>query len=134
MRFIGFALLSFLLSSCDSNDPKSTLPKLHPVTGTLSKNGQLVESGYLTLRMVPDNPTVMVTAKINPDGSFVLETANVQDREGRRVPGAPEGLFHIEFLTPQADQDTRPVTLKSMKVEPKENVWTLEIPSGTKTK
>jgi hypothetical protein len=75
------------------------------------------------------DPSVAVSGEIRDDGTFALHTLKNTDR----ADGAAEGSYRVTVLPriPADQKPVRPLTLAATyKVEPKENVFRIEIDPG----
>ena len=128
MRILLPALLAVLLvAGCDSKESQKAKPTLHPVKGKLLRGGEPVNGGYLTLR-AEKNPDLIVSAKVNSDGTFEAFTVDSSERGGNRTSGAPEGTYRGEYGPPGTDQSILPVPLKEpVVIKAGDNDLTIDI-------
>ena len=103
---LAVALGLVVLFGCDGSKPKGELPPLHPATGKVVRGGQPVTGGSLRLQADPEDPDVVVTAEVKPDGSFELQTMHAQSQ--KRGPGAPAGTYRVTYFPPMGDQTAGP--------------------------
>jgi hypothetical protein len=83
----------------DSGEP---FPELHPVMGTVTRDGQPVNGGGLYFAPDPaTNTSLTVTAAVNPNGTFEVQTTRVS-RNGKSEsrPGAPAGGYKVVYHPP----------------------------------
>jgi hypothetical protein len=103
-RLLPVAFLA--LSSGCSGDP--SFPDLHPLTGTVTREGKPVPEGGIIF--VPEPGTgsgLIVNATVRPDGSFTAETS-LTSRAGKTTirPGAPAGRYKAVYHPPSDGSKT----------------------------
>ncbi|MDB5313462.1 MAG: hypothetical protein JWO38_7664 [Gemmataceae bacterium] len=90
--------LPFFLIGCSGAD---AVPDLHPLTGTVSRDGVPVTSGGLLFE--PDaggRPGLVVNAAVRGDGTFAAQVVWA-GREGSEVkPGVPAGRYKVIYHPP----------------------------------
>ena len=122
MRFhvlVVSVLLPFL--GCSKNVDK--LAELHPVKGTVTKNGQPVNKGLVSF-IPTDNQEWIVNSEVDANGKFELQTIS----QNGNKKGAPAGTYRVTYMPPGNDQNVTPVTTsKTYSVEPKANDLTIEL-------
>lgn len=127
---ISTCLLLCLATGCGPEQP--AFDTLHPVTGKITYGGQQPQGGVLQLKPLMDTNEFMINAIVAADGSFELTTVRATDTRGERRQGVPAGEYHVTFIPPLVDQTVSfepPVTLpKTVTIEPKANVLTLDVP------
>jgi hypothetical protein len=107
VRFYRFLPVAFLtLSGGCSGEP--SFPELHPLTGTVTREGKLVPEGGIIF--VPEPGTgagLIVNANVRPDGSFTAETS-LTTRAGKTSirPGAPAGRYKAVYHPPSDGSKT----------------------------
>jgi len=132
-RLCIFAALCTVLG-CHGPDPTVGLPTLHPVKGVVTRGGQPVTGGFLTFQPDKDIPGAAVVADVGADGRFEVMTTNTNTRDGRRAKGAPATSYRVTYAASGTEQEaTLPVEApKPVRVEPKENDITIELPAAHK--
>jgi hypothetical protein len=110
------------------------LPQLHPVKGVVTRGVDPVHGGFLTFQPDKDIPGAAVVADVGADGRFEVMTTNTNTRDGRRAKGAPATSYRVTYATSGTEQGaTLPVEApKPVRVEPKENEITIELPPAHK--
>jgi hypothetical protein len=128
------ALVVLPAASCHGPDPTAGLPTLHLVKGTVTRGGQPVNGGFLTFQPDKDIPGAAVVAEVGADGRFEVMTTNTNTRDGRRAKGAPAASYRVTYAASGTEQGaTLPVEApKPIRVEPKENEITIELPAARK--
>jgi len=121
---IGLGLLGLLVGCKSTSD---SLPKTYPVTGTvLDEKGAPVKGGAVRFESTTDT-TLTVTGEIQQDGKFTMRTS----RNKESAEGAIEGEYTVLIMLPAgADPNNPPPPVKlpkTYKVEPKDNVFTLQL-------
>jgi hypothetical protein len=120
-------VVAFGLEGC-SKKPESNVPTLHPVKGVVNRGGKPVNGGELFIRPDQEHPNLLVSATVGTDGRFDVASMDTQDRDGKRLPGAPEGTYRITYTIASQDQTAPSVVLsKSFVVEAKANEWLIEL-------
>jgi hypothetical protein len=103
-RLLPVAILT--LSGGCSGEP--SFPDLHPLTGTVAREGKPVPEGGIIF--VPESGTgsgLIVNATVRPDGSFTAETS-LTSRAGKTTirPGAPAGRYKAVYHPPSDGSKT----------------------------
>lgn len=101
------------------------LPDTFPVSGSvMHKGGQPLGGGQIIFRLT-DDPTLVATGVIGPDGTFSLQTF----RDNRKVPGAVAGAHRVTVMPPMGeDQSVMAVELpEPYKVEAAPNEFRIVI-------
>lgn len=91
----GFVLLPLGCSPADS------FPELHPLTGTVTRDGKPVAGGGIIF--IPDavnNSSLVVNASVNPDGTFEARTEHTGRAGLTTRPGAPVGRYKAIYHPP----------------------------------
>lgn len=106
-------------------------PALHPVSGTVARNGTPLAGGGLIF--LPESGVWggrVVNASVNPDGTFSVNTSTSRGGNTEIQPGAPAGRYKVHYHPPGDGQKVGlEVELPEViTVEPKENVLTLDVP------
>ena len=121
-RFFVFVAV-VLLPGCSKTSDK--LPELHPVKGTITKNGVAVKPGYVRFDPESDQEYT-VQGPVDAGGAFELETI----RGDKRSKGAPAGVYKV-FYIPDGGADqlaSTPIeTTTTYTVEAKSNEITIEL-------
>jgi hypothetical protein len=108
---------------------RGALPPTYPAGGSVVyRGGQPFPGGTIEFVSLTD-PSVAVSGEIQDDGTFALHTLKNTDR----ADGAAEGSYRVTVLPrlPADQKPVRPLTLAATyKVEPKENVFRIEIDPG----
>lgn len=113
---------------CSKKSSSANVPQLHSVKGVVNKGGLPVNGGTLFIRPDQDQPNLMISANVGPDGRFEVVSMDTQDRDGKKRPGAPEGTYRITYAPPGQDQTVAPIDVaKAFAVETKGNEWTIEL-------
>jgi hypothetical protein len=128
-------LVTVLIGCADSKPP----PELHPLTGTVTRDGQPVTAGGLIFIPDPaDGSGRVVNATVKADGTFEAHTEHT-GANGSPVgkPGAPAGRYKVVYHPPGDGQKSgldvefpervsvepgaKPVTLALPLPAPKDN-------------
>jgi hypothetical protein len=122
-------LLAPLLVGCAGD----SLPELHLLSGTITRNGELVTQGGLILLPDPPNGSnLIVNAAVRPDGTFTAQTEQTT-REGKLTiqPGAPAGTYRVVYHPPSnGSKSGLEVELQDwITVSPGANNIALELPT-----
>lgn len=127
MRFrLAFLQLSAILIITGCNKKDAELPPLHPVNGVVTMNGKVPEKGSLSVRPETDNPNLIVSANLQPDGNFDLSTLLVKD--GKKHQGAPVGTYRLTYSIASEDQAPSIEVKTPFTVEPgQNNHWKVEL-------
>ncbi len=99
------AALTVALAGCPA--PQASFPDLHPLTGTVTRDGKPVSGGGLLF--MPDSGTwggMVVNASVNPDGSFAAETSRTTGTGTVSKPGVPPGQYKVVFHPPSDGAQT----------------------------
>jgi hypothetical protein len=86
----------------------SSFPDLHPLTGTVTREGKPVPEGGIIFVPEPGSGSgLIVNANVRPDGSFTAETSSTS-RAGKTTirPGAPAGRYKAVFHPPSDGSKT----------------------------
>ena len=106
-----------MIAGCDSGGNQPAFPDLHPVKGTVTRNGKAVNGGSVRFTPDPDKPEFSVNAEVGTDGTYTLTMVRTTDKRGERKSGAPSGKYKVTYTPLSGDQtaggDTRPVTLST---------------------
>ncbi|MDY3553553.1 hypothetical protein R5W24_002656 [Gemmata sp. JC717] len=88
-----------LLAGCSGAE---RVPPLHPVTGTLAREGKSVGVGGLLFVPEPaTNTPFTVNAPVQPDGTFAAQTLwTARDGKSETRPGAPAGRYRVVYHPP----------------------------------
>jgi len=129
MRVLYFAsVLLFAIGSASCSKKANHLPAFHPVKGVVQLNGQRVNGGELYIRPEESQPNLVIMAQVGNDGSFEVFSMDTQDREGKKLPGAPEGNYELTYAPPNQDQTEKLIELASLfAVQAKSNEWVVEL-------
>ena len=106
------------------------LPELHPLVGTVVRDGKPVCDGLLRFHPTRADSGVIVNAAVGSDGTFAAETGRADDPGGRRAAGAPAGSYRVVYLPPAEDQKaSQPLDVASLvTVGPRSNKVTIVLP------
>jgi hypothetical protein len=128
MRLIGLSVALVVLSGCHGGAPE--LPALYPVSGKVTDRGKPVGGGALRFYADPDQPTFIVSAVVNPDGTFTASTVRSSGKDEARRPGAPAGTYRLAYYPPSKDQSGTPAVEvpQPVRVEERPNEITVELP------
>src|SRR5690242_6617726 len=114
----AFVLVVFLpLAGCSG--ASEALPALHPLAGTVVRDGQPVAGGTLRFYPQPERPALVVNATVGPDGKFSAHTEGIRDPKKTQHAGAPEGTYKVTYYPPEGQAGATPteaantVTVKS---------------------
>ena len=105
------------------------LPALHPVTGKVSIQGKVLESGQVSLNPEKDTPDLIVNGSIQSDGTYKVTT----NQNGKRVDGAPAGKYRVSVHA--GSSGNIPILYlfpKMFEVAEKANQWELELSKAQK--
>jgi hypothetical protein len=109
--------------------PRAALPPTYPAGGSVVyRGGKPFPGGTIEFVSLTD-PSVAVSGEIEDDGTFALHTL----KDTARAAGAAAGSYRVTVLPriPADQRPVRPVTLAgTYTVEPKENVFRIEIDPG----
>ena len=73
-------------------------PDLHPLDGTISRDGEPMKGGGLIFLRDAGDPTgLIVNANVNPDGTFAGESSLTSVRGAVIRPGVPVGRFRAIY-------------------------------------
>jgi hypothetical protein len=92
------------LAGCGSGE---AIPDLHPVTGTITRDGKPVAGGGIIL--IPDPPNgsgLVVNASVGKDGTFTVQTSRTTAKATEIHPGAPAGTYKVVYHPPSDGQKT----------------------------
>lgn len=112
-------VLSLAASGCSTSSDKG--PDLHPVRGTVTRNGHPVSQGYVRF-MPADGQDLVVGGDVDVNGKFELETLKRQTKK----KGAPAGIYTVTYMAPSAEV-SQVTTAKRYTVEAKSNELTVEL-------
>jgi hypothetical protein len=95
-----------------------------------------MQAGVIYFNALGGDPLLRVLGEITADGTFTLRTQKNNDR----AAGAPEGEYEIQIIPPLAagapgdlkvaHKGVAPIDLpQTLKVEPKENTFRIELPA-----
>lgn len=91
-------LLVLSLAALTGCRAEHTFPELHPLDGTISRDGEPMRGGGLIFLRDAGDPTGMiVNANVNPDGTFVGESSLTSVRGAVIRPGVPVGRFRAIY-------------------------------------
>jgi hypothetical protein len=131
-RFVALvacaALLVWGASGCHRRVVRP-IPKTYPATGKVVVTQGQFSAADCMIQFEPENPELMAQGIVAKDGTFSLNTVFHEDR----LPGATEGPHAVRIIPPltRGGANTIPVvTPASLKVEPKENVFTVKVTVG----
>lgn len=105
------------------------LPALYPVTGKVSIQGKVLESGQVSLNPEKDTPDLIVNGSIQSDGTYKVTT----NQNGKRVDGAPAGKYRVSVHA--GSSGNIPILYlfpKMFEVAEKANQWELELSKAQK--
>lgn len=127
-RTVLVITIAALPAGCDGLG--GDLPELHPVVGTVVRDGKPVCGGLLRFHPTGADSGVIVNAAVGSDGTFAAETGRADDPGGRRVAGAPAGSYRVVYLPPAEDQKaSRPLDVAGLvTVGPRSNKVTIVLP------
>ncbi len=109
---------------------KKKLPPLHPVEGTVFRQGSAVgNGGSLHLAPMQEDLQYTLTAEIDLHGRFKVSAVDTQDKSGKPQPGAPEGIYRVTYHPANADEHNTAVELEAtFTVQAgKNNEWKIEL-------
>jgi hypothetical protein len=93
-------LLAFVLAATGCSSAES-FPDLHPLTGTVTREGRPVtEGGVIFLPDPPNGSGLVVNASVNPDGTFAAETSRSSGKGAEIRAGAPSGRYKVVYHPP----------------------------------
>ena len=72
-------------------------PELHPLDGTISRDGEPMGGGLIFIRDAGDPTGMIVNANVNVDGTFVGESSLTSVRGAVIRPGVPVGRFRVIY-------------------------------------
>jgi hypothetical protein len=118
-------------AGCRDSAAQPSFGELHPVHGTVVKEGKPVTGGVVQFAPIPDKPEFLINSEVGPDGAFDLSTVRTTDTQGERKPGAVAGQYRVTYSPPAGDQIhgfEPPITLTDpVTVEPKANDLKIEL-------
>lgn len=125
------ALVPLLLvaSGCSLGDP---FPPLHPLTGTVTRDGKPVTGGGLIFISESETGSALiVNAAVARDGTFAARTEHTGRSETTIRPGAPVGRYKVVYHPPgDGSKMGLEVALEqAVTVEGKSNEAALLLPS-----
>ena len=97
----GITALSLMVLTVGCQKPTaSKMPPLHPVEGTVTKDGKPIKEAFV--QFVPDSGSenVTINALTSADGKFELMTLYVQGAVNEKKRGAPEGAYTVSVTMP----------------------------------
>jgi hypothetical protein len=97
-------IFPLLALSCASGEP---LPPLFPVTGQVVKNGAPVKGGSLSFVRLHEQRPYVIVGQVTDAGAFEMYFIH----ERKKIPGVPEGEYHVTYSPPVLGKDAFPVTL-----------------------
>jgi hypothetical protein len=99
------------------------IPQTQEVRGVVSyKDGRPLTGGVVEFRYLRD-PSIRAVGKIEPDGSFTLETL----AGDQRVSGIPPGRYHVSIAPPpEMGQTHSPYVFPSVEIAPNQKEIRLE--------
>jgi hypothetical protein len=118
-----------LVAGCQ---PSGDISDLHPLTGTVTRDGKAVTSGGLQFTPVSGGTGgLTVDASVNKDGTFAAQSSKWSGKETVFKPGLKPGRYKVTYVPESDGQKTGlEVELPTVVVvEPKENTIALELPS-----
>ena len=118
-----------LVAGCQSS---GDTPDFHPLTGTVTRDGQPVTAGGL--QFTPDGGGtggLTVDANVNKDGTFAAQSSKWSGTETVFKPGIKPGRYKVTYVPASDGQKTGlEVELPTaVVVEAKENTVALELPA-----
>lgn len=128
-RLLPLFAVATLVAGCN---PSDHIPDLHPLTGTVTRDGQPVTGGGLIF--VPESGGwggVVVDANVNKDGTFAAQTCRVTGTGTVFKPGVKVGRYKVTFHPPSdgskggLESEVRAVVV----VTATDNAVVLELPS-----
>lgn len=97
MRYC-YCLCAFTLAALAGCKPELSFPELHPLNGTISRDGQPMKGGgIIFLRDAGDPTGMIVNANVNADGTFFGESSLTSVRGADIRPGVPVGRFRAIY-------------------------------------
>jgi hypothetical protein len=123
-----FALLT-ALSGCSDPEP---FPELHPLSGTISRDGTPVTVGGLIFIPADAGSGLVVNAAVNPDGSFTAVTSRNRPAGGIDLrTGAPAGRYRVVYHPPSngAKMGLEVELREAVTVSPGANSAALKLPT-----
>lgn len=111
------------LASCAAG---VTPPSTYPVKGKVAfADGKVLHGGMIQFQPDPPNPTMTITARINVDGTFAIET----HVGNKTYEGAVAGKHQVTVLGPMKNQRAEPVRVLQAEivVEPRANDFNIAI-------
>jgi hypothetical protein len=130
----ALAALALFGAGCgDGGGSQPAFPELHPVTGTVKRDGAPVKGGAVAFAPDPAKPDFLINSEVGPDGTFELSTVRTTDRSGERKTGAPAGTYKVTFTPPLGDQTAggaiNPIAVpKPVAVAAGPNTLTIDLP------
>lgn len=132
-RYAGSAVLAAavaLASGC--SQPPANPPDLHPLSGTVTRDGKGVAGGGLIFLSLTGRAGLIVNANVEPGGAFTAQTEWTGGR-GREVrQGVPVGRYKAVYH-PVSDGSKMGLEFElpePVEVKPGENTVTLVLPSA----
>jgi hypothetical protein len=95
-------VLFALTAAAVGGSATAPFPELHPLTGTVTRDGKPVTGGGLMFAPDPaGGPGLIVNAAVEGDGSFTAQTLRTEADGTLRVrPGAPAGRYRVIYHPP----------------------------------
>lgn len=123
------SLVALAAVGCDNAPPP---PDLHPLTGTITRDGKPVTAGGLIF--VPaggGSGGVTVDASVKPDGTFEARTSRWNGKETVFRPGVKPGRYKATYHPPGDGQalGLEVELATEVVVEAKANTATFELPT-----
>lgn len=95
---LAFGVLLVGAGGCSVDDP---FPELHPLTGTVTRDGKPVSGGGMILLPESGPPTgLVVNASVGTDGTFAAQTERTQTSGTLTRPGVPAGIYKVIYHPP----------------------------------
>jgi len=96
--------LSALVGGCSGRD---TFPELHPLTGTVTRDGKPVTGGGLIFVLDSgERSRLVVNAAVERDGSFTARTERIETEGTAIRSGAPAGRYKVIYHPPSNGSKT----------------------------
>jgi len=103
LLWLALAITCAALCGCTGD----SMPPLHTLNGTVTRDGERVTSGGLIFVLESGERTrLVVNAAVQPDGTFTARTERMDDRGTTILPGAPAGTYRAIYHPPSDGSKT----------------------------
>jgi hypothetical protein len=104
LAFTAVCLVAVGSAGCGTGE---SFPELHPLSGTVTRDGKLIAGGGLIFLPEPHNGSgLVVNASVGPDGTFTATTSRTTTKGADIRPGVPAGTYKAVYHPPGDGQKT----------------------------